>query len=99
MGDELRDGDVIARLAGDEFVVLAFTPVDRPGIDWLVDGLHRAAARPVRYRGADICVTASIGVTMVHADDTRDALELLSAADEAMYDAKASGRGLTRYAL
>lgn len=98
MGDALRDGDVIARLAGDEFIVLVFAPIDRPGIDRLVDALHRAAAKPIRYRGADILVTASIGVTVVEPDDARDALDLLRAADEAMYAAKTSGRGLTGYA-
>ncbi len=63
-----------------------------------MDALYRAAAKPTRYRGADILVTASIGVTVVEPDDARDALDLLRAADEAMYTAKTSGRGLTGYA-
>lgn len=98
MWDALRDGDVIARLAGDEFVALLFERIDRPEINRLVDALHGAASKPIRYRGVDIHVTASIGVTVVEADDTRDAFELLCAADEAMYAAKASGPGRTRYA-
>ena len=72
--------------------------IDRPGIDRLVDALHRAAAKPIRYRGLDILVTASMGVTVVEPDDARDALDLLRAADEAMYAATTSGRGLTGYA-
>lgn len=98
MGEALRDGDVIARLAGDEFVILLFEPIDQPDIDRLVGALHRAVSKPIRYRQADITVTSSIGVTMVEPDDVRDTLELLRAADEAMYAAKASGPGRTRYA-
>ncbi|GLP73935.1 hypothetical protein TUM20983_10450 [Mycobacterium antarcticum] len=98
MGDALRDGDVIARLAGDEFVVLLFDCIDRPGIDRLVGDLHRAASKPIRYRKAEITITASIGVAAVVSYDARDASELLAAADAAMYAAKASGPGQTRHA-
>lgn len=98
MGDALREGDVIARLAGDEFVALLFEPISRSEIDGLVEAVHRAVARPIRYREADIQVTTSIGVVVVKPCDARDALELLCVADQAMYAAKASGPGRTRFA-
>jgi diguanylate cyclase (GGDEF)-like protein/PAS domain S-box-containing protein len=98
MRDALRNHDVIARLAGDEFLVLLFAPVDQGAVDECIRQLHCAAATPVTHRGATIVVTASIGVTLVEPDDHRDALELLRDADSAMYAAKATGPGQTRFA-
>ncbi|KAA0102191.1 diguanylate cyclase [Mycolicibacterium sp. P1-18] len=98
MRDTLRDHDVIARLAGDEFLVLLFEPADRRAVDQRIRELHCAAATPVSYRDATITVTASIGVALVEPVDHRDALELLRDADAAMYAAKAIGPGQTRFA-
>lgn len=99
MKDALRESDLIARLAGDEFVVLLMQGIEQEDLDRLIDRLHRAATDPIPYHDFEITVTASIGVTLVGLNDMRDALELLRAADEAMYNAKASGRGRTRYAV
>lgn len=98
MKQALRPSDVIARLAGDEFVVLLMKRIEQSELDQLIERLHCAATDPIRYHDIEITVTASIGVTLVGLNDVRDALELLRAADEAMYNAKASGRGRTRYA-
>jgi diguanylate cyclase (GGDEF)-like protein len=98
MRDTLSDHDVIARLAGDEFLVLLFAPDDQRAIDGLIRELHCAAATPVNYREATVAVTASIGVALVEAVDHREALELLRDADAAMYLAKAAGPGQTRFA-
>jgi len=98
MRDTLSDHDVIARLAGDEFLVLLFAPVDRRAVDSLIIELHCAAATPVNYGEATVAVTASIGVVVVEAVDHRDALDLLRDADAAMYLAKAAGPGQTRFA-
>ncbi|TRW89075.1 diguanylate cyclase [Mycolicibacterium sp. 018/SC-01/001] len=95
----LRESDVIARLAGDEFVVLLMQRIDQADLDQLVERLHCAATDPIMHGDVEITVTASIGVTLVGVNDVRDALELLRAADEAMYSAKTSGRGRTRYAV
>lgn len=94
----LRDHDVIARLAGDEFLVLVFAPVEQRVVDECIRELHCAAVTPVTYRDATVAVSASIGVTMVETGDQRDALELLRDADAAMYAAKATGPGQTRFA-
>ncbi|MEH3141783.1 MAG: diguanylate cyclase [Mycobacterium kyogaense] len=99
MKHAIRDSDVIARLAGDEFVVLLLQRIEQQELDQLIDRLHCAATDPIWYHDVEITVTASIGVTLVGLNDVRDALELLRAADEAMYHAKASGRGRTRYAV
>jgi diguanylate cyclase (GGDEF)-like protein len=86
---------VVARMGGDEFVVL----VERDADD---DTLHRVARaalgavrRPLRLDDHDVSVSASIGV--VRADGGQDAAELMKAADTTLYWAKADGRN--RYAV
>ena len=97
MREALREGDVIARLAGDEFVVVMFGHVDRAGVDRLVADLHRAVAQPTEYGNALFHVSASIGITLVEPGDRRTAAEILASADGAMYAAKASGPGRSVY--
>jgi diguanylate cyclase (GGDEF)-like protein/PAS domain S-box-containing protein len=84
--ERLRETDVVARLGGDEFAVLL--PVESAGQAAVVAA---ALAAVVRERGAQVGVTASIGVAAVDpAVTTGD--ELLVRADRAMYAAKAAGR-------
>ncbi|PRY14676.1 putative bifunctional diguanylate cyclase/phosphodiesterase [Kineococcus rhizosphaerae] len=90
MSAELRDEDTLARLAGDEFVVVCDDlpdPPDGTGVrthaDTLRERLRRALARPLRIGDVDLVVTASIGVA--HDDGTCDADALVAEADHAMY--------------
>ena len=90
-----REQDTVARLGGDEFVVVA-PEVDRVGAKRLVDKLMEALADPVRLGERTVTVRPSIGIALSGVDgDSADAL--LSAADAAMYDAKASGRNTFRF--
>ncbi|MEJ3653500.1 EAL domain-containing protein [Actinomycetes bacterium KLBMP 9759] len=85
------DGHLVARMGGDEFVVL----VERStGIEHLQD-VARAALevvrRPVLLDGHTITVTASIGVVQ-YSEGGTGAAELMKAADTTMYWAKADGQ-------
>jgi diguanylate cyclase (GGDEF)-like protein/PAS domain S-box-containing protein len=89
-----RDHDLVARIAGDEFVVL----IREIGT---VEDAEIAAARqlqalisPIFVAGTSVVVSASIGVAM--ARDFSNASELLQAADRGMYEAKRAGRGRYR---
>lgn len=87
----VRGEDVVARLAGDEFV-LVLRHVR--GLDELRGALNRvliAVSAPYAIDGKSIKVFASIGVTLFPGDD-EDAETLLRHADQAMYVAKQSGR-------
>ncbi|MDT8904489.1 MULTISPECIES: putative bifunctional diguanylate cyclase/phosphodiesterase [Pseudomonas] len=87
----VRGEDVVARLAGDEFV-LVLRHVR--GMDELHGALNRvliAVSAPYVIDGKSIKVFASIGVTLYPCDD-EDAETLLRHADQAMYVAKQSGR-------
>ncbi|PPK90886.1 diguanylate cyclase (GGDEF)-like protein [Kineococcus xinjiangensis] len=98
----LRPGDTLARLAGDEFVVLAGDqhPTRRPSgtATGLARRLLAALDRPIRIDGHPVCIAASIGIAYAEPGDTPESL--LHAADTAMYEAKEGGsRGGERIAV
>lgn len=87
----VRASDTVARLAGDEFVILA----DQCGLDEsqaLADKVLRALSEAIVLPEQDVYVSASIGVAVAPDDgDNPDAL--IKAADTAMYHAKNTGKG------
>ena len=99
LGAELgRDGHLVARMGGDEFVVLV---EHSTGIDHLQRVAQTAldtVRRPVVVGGHPIVVSASVGIVQRTDNGTASgAAELMQAADTTMYWAKADGRD--RYAL
>jgi diguanylate cyclase (GGDEF)-like protein len=85
-----RDGDVVGRLGGEEFVML-LVDVDAAEAGRRSDAVRQAIAfHPVEVDGRILDVTVSIGVALRR--EERALAELLRAADGAMYSAKAAGR-------
>ncbi|MNO76336.1 Cyclic di-GMP phosphodiesterase Gmr [compost metagenome] len=87
----VRGEDVVARLAGDEFVLVLRYVHDLPQLRAALNRVLGAISVPYSLHGKDIHVFASIGVTLFP-DDNEDAATLLRHADQAMYVAKQSGR-------
>ena len=91
LSQELRESDVLARYAGDEFVVI-LPETDRECANQIAERLQSSIeTQPFRVSaGHDVVVSISVGVASYPADAaTIDAL--VSAADNAMYAAKRSG--------
>ena len=86
----LREADTVARMGGDEFVVL--TP-DIKGVDDTVHVAQKIRDRmrePIQVEGRELFVTGSMGIAM-YPNDGDVAETLLKNADTAMYRAKAQG--------
>ena len=86
--------DVLARLAGDEFALLAYRSAET--IPTTAEQLVDEARQPFMIDGLDVVVTASIGVATV-TEDVVDASTLLRQADIAMYTAKSRHSGFELY--
>jgi diguanylate cyclase (GGDEF)-like protein/PAS domain S-box-containing protein len=85
---EVRPSDLVARFAGDEFVIVAERQ-SRAGARELAARVLEVVGRPYLIDGRELVVTGSIGVAFL---DGRDAEAVLRDADAAMYAAKAGGR-------
>ncbi|MDB5997258.1 MAG: putative sensory box-containing diguanylate cyclase [Pseudomonas sp.] len=89
--DIVRGEDVVARLAGDEFVLVLRYVRDFPELRAALNRVLGAISAPYTLHDNTLNVYASIGVTLFP-HDNEDADTLLRHADQAMYVAKQSGR-------
>jgi diguanylate cyclase (GGDEF)-like protein/PAS domain S-box-containing protein len=87
----VRASDSVARIGGDEFVVLIPDLDNSLGAAQLADKLREAIAEPFDVAGHQATIGASIGISMFP-DNGEDANTLLKNADTAMYEVKAQGR-------
>lgn len=87
---------VVARIGGDEFVIVVTSDdVSRAMFD-IAGAIHAGLKRPLQVKRHHLNLRASIGIALATPATARGgALTLLSAADAAMYRAKAAGRGRT----
>jgi len=92
----LRQTDVVARLGGDEFAVLVEDLVSSDALERRVRKLLDALQSDFCVEGIALKISASIGIGI--AETKVDAKALLAAADDALYEAKAAGRGTYRVA-
>ncbi len=87
---------LVARMGGDEFVILVTDPADTDELTAIADEALASIAEPVHIDGHELAVTASIGIAESPAAG-RDPTDLMRAADITLQWAKAAGKG--RWAL
>ena len=87
----IRDGDLVARISGDEFVVIAHD-LDKVSTVRVIAGRILASlSAPFEVAGQTLSVTVSIGSSLFP-DDAEDGDALLRHADSAMYKVKKQGK-------
>ncbi|WP_296187306.1 bifunctional diguanylate cyclase/phosphodiesterase [Pseudomonas sp. UBA1879] len=96
LADRVRHGDLVARIGGDEFVLILTDLASQEEVETLCRRLIESIERPIRVGEQEVFVSASIGIAMAPADAT-EATELLRYADIALYEAKAGGRNTWRF--
>lgn len=98
LADELgRDGHLVARMGGDEFVILVTQPTGTDVLEGVARTAIEAVRRPVDLEGHRIIVSASVGIVHQVPSGLTGSAELMRAADTTMYWAKTDGRD--RYAM
>lgn len=92
----VRDGDIVARIGGDEFSIMLTDISNQTDIEQLCARIVESVRKPFDLDGSRIFVGVSIGVALAPADGV-DRINLVRKADIALYNAKFTGRG--RYAF
>ncbi|WP_173180284.1 EAL domain-containing protein [Pseudomonas tohonis] len=96
LADCVRHKDLVARIGGDEFVLLLSHIGSQANVETLCQRVLDSIKRPISINQQPTYVSASIGIAMAP-NDAAEASELLRYADIALYEAKAAGRGTWRF--
>jgi diguanylate cyclase (GGDEF)-like protein/PAS domain S-box-containing protein len=91
----LRPEDTVARFGGDEFTVLCESVGGVLEAVGVADRLQREIAQPLRAGGAELRLSASIGIALAEPGEEADCSRLVEDADAAMYRAKERGGART----
>ncbi len=91
----LRQSDSLARMGGDEFLVLLTNMSQIGDADMVAKRILDVFQKPFNIEGNTLYVTTSIGVA-IYPDDGENGDVLIKCADIAMYEAKQSGRNAYR---
>ncbi len=92
----MRDSDTVARLDGDEFVVMMDSLRDVEDASRVAKKIVSSLQQEFVIEGKDIYIGASVGIS-VFPGDGDDVADLLKAADIAMYQVKSEGKNSYRF--
>jgi diguanylate cyclase (GGDEF)-like protein/PAS domain S-box-containing protein len=91
-----RNADTVARLGSDEFIVLCAALRDDDDVGLIADRIIQGIRVPYVEDRRDLSVTCSVGI-VVTSDSLAEPEQLIRDADEAMYEAKETGRDRYRF--
>ena len=92
----VRESDTVARVGGDEFMVVLPEIQSQNHLQTLAVKINSQIGEPFLIEGKDLFVSASIGLTLFPSDGTNAEI-LLANADTAMYRAKSEGKNTYRF--
>ncbi len=93
--DCIREVDTVARMGGDEFMILLNSITSARDVLPILDRIQEELRSPVYFKQHEMAAACSMGVVMWN-PSYDDPESLLRAADAAMYQAKEGGRGCYR---
>ncbi|PLX91824.1 MAG: hypothetical protein C0620_10210 [Desulfuromonas sp.] len=94
----MRDSDTLARMGGDEFVILLPQVDGLSGVESLIARIDTALQAPFQFDSLEVKSRASVGFSLFP-EDGETAEELLRVADQNMYVVKQKGRGKSAEAV
>ncbi len=87
---------VVARLAGDEFMLIISDIDHAEQTEVVAQRIRQSVTQPITIHGMECSVGVSIGICL-YPDNAKDANEIVTCADIAMYEAKNSGKNTYRF--
>ena len=93
MTDETREADVVARVGGDEFVLLIKGTEDHVLLERIAQRIINRLQVPLDFEGNSCRISGSVGIVISSDYPKLNADQLLGDADAALYAAKDAGRG------
>ena len=88
----IRESDTVARIGGDEFLIIQTEVNDKETIAFVADKILNKLADPFDLAGTEIKIGASIGIA-IYPEHGNNIQLLIKKADKAMYKAKKLGKG------
>ncbi|KTC51107.1 diguanylate cyclase [Pseudomonas fluorescens ABAC62] len=92
----VRHGDLVARVGGDEFVLIINEAGSQAEVEHLCRRLIASLERAIHIDEQQVFISASIGIALAP-NDAGDVAQLLRYADIALYEAKSAGRNTWRF--
>ena len=87
----IRDSDIIARLGGDEIIIIITELSDLETVSLIAKNILAKISEPMLIKNRTVQITASMGIS-IYPKDGQELKFLMSNADKALYLAKSAGR-------